>query len=438
MSLDSLINVTITVQGASVTRAGFGTIMLCGYHTNWPERVREYSMATVLTDMVTDGFATTDSLYLMAVAVASQNPRPPTLKIGRLEETPVAQSIKCTPAAVNNATYIVGIDGTEFEFEADATATVAEITAGLEAAINAGSVAVTATDNTTYLQLDADAAGTYHQIKLSCDAGTRQWERDDETTDPGYATDLAAIVLEDNDFYGLAIEAHDAAAITAVAAWAETNKKLFCPTTGDTDCLGSGSTDIMSTEKALSHVQTALWYSDDPSQYLGAGAMAESFPYNPGGQSWALKTISGVSTVSMTTTEKSNVHGKYGNYYVALGGVNVTWEGKTASGEWIDTVRGNGWLISTMQADLYTLLVGTRKVPYTIGGLGIIQAAMQGTLQLAVKRGVLVDGSTGVTMPEIGDISDADKIARVLNDVTFFGQYAGAVHSMVIAGSLSY
>jgi hypothetical protein len=438
MSLDSLINVTITVQGASVTRAGFGTIMLLAYHTNWPERVREYSMATVLTDMVTDGFATTDSAYLMAVAVASQNPRPPTLKIGRLEETPVAQSVKCTPTAVNNATYTVEIDGTEFEYEADATATVAEICTGLETAINAGSVAVTATDNTTDIDLTADAAGTYHQIKLSCDAGTRQWERDDETTDPGYATDLAAIVLEDNDFYGLAIEAHDAAAITAVAAWAETNKKLFCPTTGDTDCLGSGSTDIMSTEKALSHVQTAIWYSDDPSQYLGAGAMAESFPYNPGGQSWALKTISGVSAVSMTTTEKSNVHGKYGNYYVAMGGVNITWEGKTASGEWIDTVRGNGWLISTMQSDLFALVVGTRKVPYTTGGLGIIQTAMQGTLQLAESRNVLVAGSTGVIMPAIGDVSDADKIARALNGVSFFGQYAGAVHSMVIAGSLSY
>lgn len=438
MSLDSLINVSITVQGASVTRAGFGTIMLLCYHTNWPERVRQYNISTVLTDMVADGFATTDSAYLMASAVAAQNPRPPILKIGRLEETPVAQSIKGTPTAVNGAVYTIGIDGTDFEFTADATATVAEITAGLEALVNAGSVAMTATDNTTDIDLDADAAGTYHRVKFSCDAGTRKWERNDETTDPGYATDLAAIVLEDDDWYGLAIEAHDAAAITAVAAWAETNKKLFCPTTGDTDCLGSGSTDIMSTEKALSHVQTAIWYSDDPSQYLGAGAMAEAFPYDPGGQTWALKTIASVSTTSMTSTERGNVEDKYGNFYVAKGGVNITWEGKTASGEWIDVVRGNGWLISTMETDIYALSVSSRKIPYTTGGLGIIQTAMQSTLQLAVKRNVLVDGTTGVVMPDIGDVSDADKIARALSDVSFFGKYAGAVHSMTIAGSLSY
>jgi len=437
MSLDALISVTITTQSATVSRAGFGTAMLLAYHANWPERVREYSIATVLTDLVTDGFAVTDSAYLMAAAVASQNPRPPSLKIGRLEETPVAQSLKCTPSAVNGAVYTVTIDGTAFAFTADATATVAEIIAGVVALINAGSVDVTATDNTTYMQLDADAAGTYHAITLACDAGTRQWERDDETTDPGYATDLAAIVLEDADWYGLAIEAHDAAAITSVAAWAETNRRLFCATTGDTDCLGAGSTDIMSTEKALSHAYIAIFYSDSPSQYAGAAAMGAMFPFDPGSQTWAYKTLSGVSAVSLTTTEKSNVEGKYGNHYTALGGVNVTYPGKTAAGEWIDVTRFVDWLRARIQESVYTQLVSSRKVPYTTAGIAVIEAAIRSVLLLGIRRGGLADGTIGVEVPDIADVSDADKAARVLNDVSFWGTLSGAIHTLSIAGSVS-
>lgn len=437
MSLDSLISVTITTQGATVSRAGFGTGLLLAYHTNWPERVRQYNIATVLTDMVTDGFAVTDSAYLMAQAVASQNPRPPVVKVGRLAETPVAQSIKATPVAANEAVYTVTINGTDFAYTSDDTATVAEITAGLETLINAGSEPVTATDNSTDIDLVADVAGTYHQIKLACDAGTRKWERDDETTDPGYATDLAAIVAEDDDWYGLAIEAHDAAAITAVAAWAETNRKLFVPTTGDTDCLGSGSTDIMSTEQALSHVYTAIFYSDDPSQYAGAAAIGATFPFDPGSQTWAYKTLSGVSAVSMTSTEKSNVEGKNGNHYTEVGGINVTYPGKTAGGEWIDVTRFVDWLRATMQADLYQQLVDSRKVPYTADGIAVIEAAIRSALLLGVARGGLAAGTIGVEVPDIADVSAADKAARVLNDVRFFGTLSGAIHTLNIAGSVS-
>ena len=438
MSLDTLVQVTITTQTATVTRAGYGTPLVLAYHTNWPERVRSYNAATALTDMVTDGFATTDSAYLQVQAVMSQNPRPPTVKVGRLAETPVAQSVKCTPTAVNEAVYTVTIDGTAFEYTSDATATVAEITAGLETIINAGSVAVTATDQTTYLDLDADVAGTYHAIVLACDAGTRQWERNDETTDPGYATDLAAIVLEDNDWYGLSIEAQDAAAITSVAAWAETNRKLFCPTSGDTDILDSGSTDIASTENALSHAYTAIFYSDAPSQYAGAAAMGALFPFDPGSETWAYKTLSGVSVVSISSTEFSNATGKYCNLYTSISGRGVTYPGQTASGEFIDITRFVDWLRTNIQADVYTALVNSRKVPYTAGGIAVIEAAIKGVLLLGIARGGLAaDPEPIVETPDVADVSTSDKAARILRDVTFGATLAGAIHTLIITGSVS-
>lgn len=70
------------------------------------------------------------------------------------------QTATVTPTAANAATYTLTITsgGTTvaYTYTSDADATVAEITAGLTAAVNAGSQPVTAVDGTTKLTLTAD------------------------------------------------------------------------------------------------------------------------------------------------------------------------------------------------------------------------------------------------------------------------------------------
>jgi hypothetical protein len=71
-------------------------------------------------------------------------------------DTTRARDVKVTPVAQDSTTYTVNINGTDFPFVSDATATVAEITAGLVAAINAGAEPVSATDNGTDLDIEGD------------------------------------------------------------------------------------------------------------------------------------------------------------------------------------------------------------------------------------------------------------------------------------------
>jgi uncharacterized RmlC-like cupin family protein len=75
----------------------------------------------------------------------------------------VAQESRATPTAVNNETYTLTVNGKSVSYTADASATVAEIVAGLVAAWNASEVAehaeVTASDLTTYVKLLGDTAG---------------------------------------------------------------------------------------------------------------------------------------------------------------------------------------------------------------------------------------------------------------------------------------
>ncbi len=78
--------------------------------------------------------------------------------------------VKITPVAANATTYTVRVNTTDFAFLSDASATVAEITAGLASAINLGAEPVTATDNGTDLDVVHDTAGIFDLV-LSDDGG---------------------------------------------------------------------------------------------------------------------------------------------------------------------------------------------------------------------------------------------------------------------------
>ncbi len=85
---------------------------------------------------------------------------------------------KVTPLARNTTTYTVTINGTLFMFVSDADATVAEITAGLVAAIAGGAEPVTATDNVTDFDVASNPAGvTPFTIALTDDFDGNQMSR---------------------------------------------------------------------------------------------------------------------------------------------------------------------------------------------------------------------------------------------------------------------
>ena len=67
-----------------------------------------------------------------------------------------ARDIKVTPLAQNSTRYTVTINGTAFLYDSDASATVAEITAGLKAVIDLGSEPVSTVDNSTDLDILGD------------------------------------------------------------------------------------------------------------------------------------------------------------------------------------------------------------------------------------------------------------------------------------------
>ena len=108
VSLGQIVSVTVEVSNPSVISSDFNLGCVIGDSTvlNAEDRVRLYSKETYQTQMVSDGFQTSDPEYLAAVAYFSQNPSPETLAVGvKLSSESTLQAITNTRLA-NSDIYV--------------------------------------------------------------------------------------------------------------------------------------------------------------------------------------------------------------------------------------------------------------------------------------------------------------------------------------------
>lgn len=239
-------------------------------------------------------------------------------------------------------------------------------------------------------------------------------------------------------WYGIALIGYDTSEYSKVAAWAEANEKLFGFTTGEAKNPISGT-----------YYNTHGWYSADitgNNRFLHVAIMAKAFTYEAGEETWAYKTLSGVTPSTLTSSERDSIEAVNLNYYVECAGKNITYPGKTIGGEWIDVVRGKAWLQSDIQNRVYNLFIKNPKVPYTSKGIALIENQMIASLKQAQANGLiaeeeedddgnLIEGYT-VTVPTISNTTDSERAARNLSNCKFTARLAGAIHLVEITGTL--
>lgn len=429
-TLNDVVSVAITSVASKVTQAGFGVPLILSHSAAWVERVREYA---TLTAVQTD-FATTTPEYKQASKVFSQEPRPPKLLIGRAALKPT-QRYAVTPVPLNSYTYRMKVNGVEVSFTSDASATITEVIAGLKAAIDALALPITVTDQTTFMRVVANTAGAFFSLSATdSNIGLAQ-----DHADPGVATDLAAIVLERADWYGLLTHFNSKAYIEAAAAWIEANKRLYVVASCDSamrNTVSSGTDDVGESLKALAYKKTALIDCAGAEDFPDAGAIGKCFPYTPGEETWKFKTLSGVPVFSYTATQRSNLRAKNVNFYETTSGVNMLEEGYSSSGDYIDFVRYLDFLEARIQERVFSKLSTAKKVAYNDDGIAIISTEVKGHLASDEDREVLNAGWS-VSVPKLATIPLADKSTRILRNVTFSAVYAGAIHSVQISGTVS-
>lgn len=258
-----------------------------------------------------------------------------------------------------------------------------------------------------------------------------------------------ARALEYDGWYGFVIASGTysgaSADYSAAATFADASKKLFGFVAS-----WSGESPSSPVSDSLYSFGFAVKNPDDDTYSalnLPTAMMAKGFSYEAGEETWAYKTLSGMKADNFTTTEISAIKTAGLNYYINCAGRNITLDGKTTSGEWIDVIRFKDWLVNNIQYRLYNLFVTNSKIPYTDEGITLIQNQLIAALKEGQNRngiakttydeyGNLVSGFT-VTVPTMASIPEAVRATRTLNNIKFTARLAGAIHMVEIKGTLT-
>lgn len=437
MSLREIVNVQITRQTTAVSRAGFGTIMVLGTHKKFIERIKYYTSM----DEVSGDFDSLDLEYQAANAIFSQEPNPVQIAIGRRATGKATIIIQQSP----NSVYSVNINGTIVTYTSGASDTALDIAAALTALINNASYPVTATDNEDEsIDLIADVANAPFTLSLG-----QLIVLDSLENVSSFADDLDAIVEENDDWYGLVITSREKADQLACAQWIESRRKLFGISSADSDIVNvSESLDTDSIAYLVRNnnfARTFVLYHHlaDQSAVLGrsyaeAAWMGLQFTTDPGSSTWNFKTLNGIATSDLSTTQSRNARDKKANVFVRVAEVAITREGTVAEGEFIDVIRGVDWLQARMTERIYFRLVNSPKIPYTNDGIAVIRAEIKAQLDQGILRGLIAaDPEYTITTPDARTVAPNDKANRILPDVRFKAFLQGAIHVVNINGVVS-
>jgi len=423
MDLNSIITINISLGTVTPSRANFGTPLCLAYHAANVDSYRDYSSAN---GMLSDGFTVNDQAYKLAASVFSQNPRPTTVRVGRLPAPATAHTSTLDLAGMVAGQRVtltmVKPDGSEVDVD------VAYVTSPTATATAVAALDALITASGTVITFTAASNGPRLYIKDITGFGAFK----DTTADWGYDTALTSLLNESPEFYGVFLDVNSDANIVDVAAWALANSRIF----GASPQV-SLPADYTTTANALKTAGNDRAFSlitkSDPEGYGAAGLAGLMFTKNPGSATWAFKSVRGLNPDAWTTAQLATIVLDNTNHYTTTAGIPITYPGKMHSGEWIDVRRGIDWFEARLAERLLALQVNNDKVPFTDAGISMIRNELAGQLAEAEEAGVFDAGWT-ITVPRALAVPSADRALRNLPGVEFEARLAGAIHTITIVG----
>lgn len=456
--ISTVVNVQISLQAVGINRAGFGIPNFLTDEAplaSWgSELIREYAS----TDEILEDWASSTEVAKAAAKIFGQTPRVPTMKVS-LEGARTAQQVEIvfSGAIITGNTvgaFTISSGGqlytiTATPFNTSNAQTLTDLATKIQASVPIGTAS---SDGVDTLTLTAAKAGVDFSVSdITITGGVTQATVDSNTTvaNVGGVDSLAAISEQDDAWYGLLWNETDEDLVYTVAEYIESKRKIFLTVSQDADIIDANDTDdIGSTLSLATFDRTAVCYNADVSDHFDAGFMGRLFPYDPGSETWAHKTIAGITRDDLTSAQRAAALDKNVNIYVTIAGLNKTLWGTMASGLFIDLRRGADWLWAQIEEGIYLKLTSVLKVPFTQKGINIVEEVVRAKLDNAIGVGLLsgdpFDAANGimtpyiVNFPKIEEISQQDKADRVLSGGSFQAKFAGAIHRVsILNGTIS-
>jgi len=432
MGIESVVNVTISRETATIDQAGFGRALILG--ENASDLLKLYSSI----DDVAEDFEINDAEYIAASKLFGQQLKPVDVLIGK-RGINVAQIDVITVEDLSDSAYTVTLNGVAFTYTPGGVpASKTAVATALRDAINAGTEPVTASlsgsaPNET-LTLTTDNAGEPFTATV-----TVNMSRAASVEDVGVASALDEIVASGvlgDSWYALMLTSRQNVDILAAAAWIESRRKIFIACSDEAAVITSGSTDISTQLQTRAYARTAYVWSGDQANFPEAAWLGVALPAQPGTITLSLKTLAGIAYDDLNASEIAYAKAKGANYYVRIGGVNIVQNGNMAEGEWIDVIVGNDWVQARSSENIFYSMVTTDKIPFTDQGIDLIANAQEQILKQAVNYGIYA--SYIITRPKASDFTALQKQTRILTDLKWTAIPTGAIHAVVINGKVHF
>ena len=239
--------------------------------------------------------------------------------------------------------------------------------------------------------------------------------------------EMMRILKLDDAWYALVPATEDRNTIMAFAAIIETMKKIMIVS-------GHGYSDFTSLNDALKdkrYLRTAAIMAG--SKFASAAWAAKCLSYSAGQESWALKKLSATEPAKLNDIQRQQIINSNGSTLEWYSNdVAVTAGGKTAGGEWIDTVRGRDWLENYIQTEMTALMINTDgKIPSCLN-----EGVYRGLIAEDTENdaGDVIKGY-GINVRWANEISANTKASRVYDGLSFWAKLSGAIHVVKITGS---
>lgn len=173
----------------------------------------------------------------------------------------------------------------------------------------------------------------------------------------------------------------------------------------------------------------------------GAAALASG---NFFGDWWSeFKDVVGMSPTQLRADEVNKVLELNGNVYIREARRNMITGSKVVSGEYIDIVETEHYLVDQIIQKMFTILATTKKIPYTQKGIDLFEGGLRNILDLATNQGVLATDENDnpvykVSTPLRTEINTEYIKNRILPDVKFVAIPTGAIGKVEINGTLTF
>lgn len=266
-----------------------------------------------------------------------------------------------------------------------------------------------------------------------------------------------ARACESYGWYVLCTAGVDPSEYEGIAAFIETQARMFAYT--EMGFFGAGEDGENKSTVGSVYYRTLGVYgrvkTDQPDEevptankYENVAFVAKWLNYSSGSETSAFKALASVYPSELTTTEMKQIEAANLNFFITVGNKNITMNGKVIAGEWADIIRFRDWLKNDMQLRVVNLFIVNPKVPYTDGGIGLVQNQMLASLKAGQDAGGIAeeefdeDGNKipgyVTSVPRSSSLSDSEKASRKLTKCKFKARLAGAIHFAEITGSLTY